>query len=358
MPFKGDRRLGGPHDNESSLDGTSEGPSFPPAGQFLYLVDEEYPAAFGGTQVNISEDSTTQVLHPNQVATFNVVTDGAGGVSTDYYSATNARYKYDETIIVDNVTTATIYLDFNGTPYDNGYQTVGKCHDGAGGWRFINTGSPTYTTTSVFLEESVPVNYILDGNTYQVGNATRRYSHNGYGGFTYADFNTVYFYEGYYISTVTGENTVFIGPEVGGQSYVVGNWAANVVSNGLGSAYYNNGSSYYYPEGTFIVQREGLNHYSDGAGGYYSVSAFAPYGTPTGNVTPSTNYISINGNNYPNGTCNVVEYHNGEGGFYTALTDFSYAPEWTLLYQQESTDDVGNTTYVSYYSNGTGGYYN
>lgn len=353
MPFKGDMRLGGARRNDSTLNGMTEGPDYPALGTVLSVLSNvEYPIGNGGASVDISEDPASPDIRPSQRANFNVVADGVGGQFTDYANPSSISFYPAQTVIVVMVGNPTSYLTFGGNDYENGYYTVRKVHDGYGGWSYSSVA--TYTTTAVFLETGVPVNVQFDGSEYQVGNATRTYSHNGLGGYSYTDMNTVYFANG----TVVGSGSGGYYVSIGSNSYQVGGYTFNVISDGVGYCYNEGTGSYYDAHGTFIVQDGGYNYYSDGMGSYYSeqVPSYPGAGTPTGNSSSGTNYISINGNSYENGSYNSVEYNDGNGGTYWD-TSYSYQPYGYTFFSESYTDEFGNNYNTNYYSDGNGSYY-
>lgn len=93
MPFKGDMRLGGPQDNESTMNGFSVGPDFPAEGTILsVLSNTEFPIGNGGASVDISEDEGSPDYRPSQKGSFNVVADGLGGEYVDWANPISVEF--------------------------------------------------------------------------------------------------------------------------------------------------------------------------------------------------------------------------------------------------------------------------
>jgi hypothetical protein len=342
MPFKGDMRLGGARDNENTMNGFSAGPDFPAEGTILStLTNVTYPVEEGGAQGSFTNQGGGETLFASQKCSVNIVADGLGGQYTDWDNATNVQFFQSGEIIEENVRQddSNLYFDVTMQSYVNGYIIVSVVHDGYGG--ATESGVTFYNTTAVFYEGEAGVYYDLDGTSYQVGNATRAYSHNGTGGYTYSDNNTVYFYQGY----VVGSGSSVINTSIGGNDYAIGSNSYEVHSDGLGAAVYANTQTSYYSYGTFITTYDGYNYYSDGYGGTYSeqVPSYPESGTETGNYSSGTNYIDINGTQYENGTYSGTEYNDGSGGTYWS---YSYSYQY---YGYEFT--------YGYYSDGNGGYY-
>lgn len=75
MPFKGDRRLGGPHDNEGSLNGThDEDNSVPAYGTVI---------SSGNTREITITISETNETTSNGTLTYDIIADGSGGTLED-----------------------------------------------------------------------------------------------------------------------------------------------------------------------------------------------------------------------------------------------------------------------------------
>jgi hypothetical protein len=334
-------RLGGARRNDSTLNGMSEGPDFPAAGTVLSVSTGLNRTEFyGGTLLSYTYSETTYTDY-KEIYDVNLVANGSGGEYMDYSNGFNVRNKPANTVVATSLFTESSYLYFdqNSQSYENGYNTGEIRHDGTGS--LYLTSFTTYNTTSVFYEGETGAYYELDGVSYQVGNATRSYSHNGQGGYTYSDGNTVYFSQGY----VVGTGSSGINTSIGGNDYPIGSVSYEVHSNGLGSAEYANSQTSYYGYGTFIATYDGYNYYSDGYGGTYteSVPSYPSYGTTTGNTSNGTIYIDIYGSQYENGSYSGTEYNDGNGGYYW---------EYSNSYQY-----YGYEFTSGYYSDGNGGYY-
>lgn len=124
-------------------------------------------------------------------------------------------------------------------------------------------------------------------------------------------------------------------------------WAE--LTDGVCGTYYSN-TYYWYPYGTYIGGIPYNNVYSDGAGSYYlesTVPSYPSYGTPTGNTSSGTNYITIEGFDYENGSYFSTEYNDGVGGTYWD-TSYNYAPYDTIFWDNAN---------GQYRSNGAGSYF-
>ncbi len=341
MPFRDDRRLGGPRNNELTLNGTTDGPDFPAAGTILGVATGlNKTEVYGGQLLSYTYGETTYTDY-QEIYDVNLVANGTGGEYLDYSNGFNVRYKPAGTVVATSLFTepSYLYFDQNANNYENGYNTGEIRHDGSGS--LYLTSFTTYNTTSVFYEGDTGVYYELDGTSYQVGNATRYYSHDGQGGYTYSDGNVVYYYQGFVVGS--GSTPIYYG--IDNVDYTIGQSTYDVISNGMGQAEYNGTGSTYYDYGTYITTYDGYNYYSDGTGGVYTeqVPSYPEYGTTTGNTSNGTNYIDINGTQYENGSYSGTEYNDGNGGYYW---DYSYSYQY---YGYEFTS--------GYYSDGNGGYY-
>lgn len=138
-----------------------------------------------------------------------------------------------------------------------------------------------------------------------------------------------------------------------GSPFLVGDSTYFVYADGNCGTYSESGNNY-LSNGTFLGSCGSDNYYSDGAGSAYS---YVAAGTSTGNTYNGTNYITINGSQYDNGTFSSNEYHDGNGGYYTEAFElfqsYGYNFTSTTTYDEETMMDV-----LTYYnSDGSGGYY-
>lgn len=352
MPFKGDMRLGGRRRNDSTLDGTSEGPSYPAAGTVLRQESGlQWPIASGGPSTSYENSE-----YPSKYGTFNVKADGIGGEYIDYSVALQSYYypqgTHITTIAID--VPIYVYVQASNDSYQSGTVNQSLQHDGSGGSGVVNTNAVYVSSGTEFYQTASPVNATYGGQTYQVGNGTLYYYHNGNGGYytamnfvNYTSANTV-------VGTYSSGNT--IGINVGGdlQNYPNGTTSYNVVTDGTGGLNGEFASATYPSAGTIFVTSGSYSYTADGSG-YYGV--FTAYGTWSSNVSSNTNYIDISGNQYQNGSVSEDMYHNGAGGYYSQ-NSYSYLPYGETITSVYSGDDEnGNPQYTYYYSNGTGGYY-
>ncbi len=357
MPFKGDMRLGGPHDNEARLNGTSDGPSVPTAGTIIGTLSNTayvlgpvvgyYHYASGGNEY-ISAEAYTQRC------TVNIIADGIGGQSYDYTTATNIEYYPSGTILhSDNYTEASYLYFINGQSYENGTVSVSIGHDGQGSIGNFY-GTPSYSGISEFYSESLGYDgYFPDTDSnYPVGNFLRHYYHDNAGGYSSWDEPVVYFGDGYEVGEQSGNTTV----SVNGTDYPNGSYYNKIVADGGGGLRWGEGNTYYTGANYLIYVDSNTNdHYYHSGDGSYFVNYGGPL--PTGNTGSGDNYININGNDYQNGTYSYTEYHDGTGGFYSDYS-YSYAPYGTEFFNESSYDSEGNWTGTTYYkSDEAGGYY-
>lgn len=360
MPFKGDMRLGGPHDNEANLNGSSDMDGAPSAGTIIGTLNDTayilgpvvgyYYYTLGGNEYVYGETYT-------QRCTVNIIADGIGGQSYDYTTATNIEYYPYGTIIHANNYETSSYLDLNGNQYVNGTIPVSIGHNG-GGYLMDFNGTPSYNQNgSIFLTETVEyTSYFADtGENYPVGNYELNYVHDNNGGYTTWSGPQINFPINTVVGSQSGTSYVYIGMD----QYVNGDYYNPIVTNGSGalewgqSGGYSNYTPAYYL--IFIDQNNNDHYYHDGVG-YYTVSYGGP--APTGNSQTFDNNIEINGNYYPNGTYTATEYHDGQGGFTYANSVYSYASYGHTFFSDSYYDEWGNWTgSVSYKSDNNGGYY-
>lgn len=332
MPFKGDSRLGGRRRNDSTLNGMTEGPSYPAAGTILStLSNVGYPEAFGGLTVDVSSDPITPDFRESQACDVYVRADGTGGQYTDYSTAFNIGFYADGTVIysIDGYYVPSyVYVYELDQSYPNGGSVADKVHDGNGGWR--TQEYPSYYGESTIAEQQDQTVYgSYNGESYPVGTGTMQFRHNGNGGYYSVMTNVIYNSSGSTVGTYSGAYTIQL-PD--NNYYSVGTTISDVQSDGTGGLYSIGGSTTYNSYGTFIANFGGNNYYCDGSGSYYSEGDGS--GSGSGNTSPT--YINIGGTDYQNGT-----YDSSTGSTYYA----SYG-EYITYYDG-----------YSYYHDGNGSYY-
>ena len=140
--------------------------------------------------------------------------------------------------------------------------------------------------------------------------------------------------------------------------WAVGDYGSATYADGNCGSYTESGSNY-FSNGTYLGNCNDYNYYSDGSGGYYQgefTGTIYPTG-PTGSGGSATNYITINGVEYENGTYSYSEYHDGMGGYYTeyaySYQTYGYTFVTTSIYDEETLTEV----WTQYQSDGNGGYY-
>ncbi len=157
MPFRDDRRLGGPRNNELTLNGTTDGPDFPAAGTILGVATGlNKTEVYGGQLLSYTYGETTYTDY-QEIYDVNLVANGTGGEYLDYSNGFNVRYKPAGTVVATSLFTepSYLYFDQNANNYENGYNTGEIRHDGTG--NLYLTSFTTYNTTSVFYEGQVGV---------------------------------------------------------------------------------------------------------------------------------------------------------------------------------------------------------
>jgi hypothetical protein len=140
MPFKGDMRLGGPHDNEATLNGAGE--DIPSGNTFLRADRYVYPIAEGGAELSYYYDGVTHYV-PTQTAEVDVYSDGLGGEVIDWQSARNVQYRDSGTEIYVNYAESggnSVETPVGSFTIDSWAGTIYQ-HDGSGG---VQTGYYDY----------------------------------------------------------------------------------------------------------------------------------------------------------------------------------------------------------------------
>jgi hypothetical protein len=353
MPFKGDLRLGGPHDNEASLNGTSEGPSVPAAGTFIRNESLVRPIADGGSFVSYTSSDNNPLQEPNQTWTVPVKADGIGGEYYDWTTASNPVYLSGGTLPSSTQSTD-LYISIGSSTYMNGTSYTQYVHDGSGG--YIVTGGSTYTAADSMspfhYEAGVPHYSEFEGNNYQTGTKSVNYYHDGTGGYTTADQSLSWFSDGTVVGSKNVTTYVYV-TEIDTQ-YPSGGWIYDIElyqQNLSLRSYPAHGT--YTPSGTRVA--DGQPYFHDGAGGYYYSNA----GLPTGNTTSQTEYIELSlpygTSSYENGSSVSTEYYDGTGSTYWESSR-TYAP-YGHFFTSASYSDEWNTYNYNYFSDGVGGYY-
>jgi len=351
MPFKGDMRLGGPHDNEARLNGSSEGgPSVPSAGTIIGTADN-VTYVLGP----VAEYTLPSSVYPYSVYTQKcsvpIVADGIGGQSYDYSNAFNIEYYPSGTMIALDAYTNPTYLNTPwGGSYENGVESVSFIHDGYGSIS-TQTESVSYTHYNIeFYQDSQSYNaYFPDTNSnYPIGSFVRHYVHDQSGGYTYWDDAPDLVGSGTVVGTQSGTGYVTIN----GTDYPSYDYYSEIVWDGTSLAW-GSGNTSYYPQNYLITELNSVYYYHTGDGNYFTYEG-SPM--PTGNTNSGTNYIYINDNQYANGTYSETEYYWYNGTQWS--TSYSYEPYGYTFTSQDNYDEYGNWTGTTYYkSDNTGGYY-
>jgi hypothetical protein len=353
MPFKGDMRLGGPHDNERSLNGTSnEFNSYPPYGEVI-------EAGLTGTSTLLITESGETVS--NGYYYYDRVHDGSGGETisiTQYFYPTggeqlgsawgrvNYTAGYDGIQYPDGK-----WMEHVATANGSGYYNVSDVFGGdyfAEGTKVLDGPIGQSDPELIFSQE---YDYGAGGEVWTGRNVVYGLTWNGFGGF---------------LSDENGNYLVF-GPHIMGSYWPDGTYAFDAsdssveVPEGSGNYFFDGNDNRYewdgngqlvfrysglYPYGTYITEYNGNTYYWNGSGGFYM--AAPSYGTPTGNTGTSGTYVDINGNQVQTGSYDWAEYYDGTGGTYQESSNTSYYSYGTYIY--------GDSSY-NYYSDGMGSYY-
>lgn len=350
MPFKGDMRLGGPHDNGARLNGSSEGgPSVPPAGTIIGTADN-VTYVLGP----VAEYTLPSSVYPYSVYTQKcsvpIVADGIGGQSYDYSNAFNIEYYPSGTMIALDAYTTPTYLQTDWGSFENGSASVSLVHDGYGSIT-TETGSVSYTYYGMeFYQDTISYDaYFPDSDqSYSVGSFARHYVHDQSGGYTYWDDAPSLVGTGTVVGTQEGLGYLTIN----GTDYPSTTYSSEIVWDGT-SLQWGGGYTSYYPQNNLITESDGIYYYHDGNGGYFTYEG-GPM--PTGNYNSGTNYIDINGAQYANGTYTDSEYYWYNGT--TWSTSYSYEPYGYTFTSHDNNDEWGNWMSTTYYkSDEAGGYF-
>jgi hypothetical protein len=355
MPFKGDMRLGGPHDNEANLNGTSS--DFEGVGGAGSVIGTLSNTAYIlGPVVGYNYYSGQNQLYAEtytQRCTVNIVSDGIGGQYYDYTTATNIEYYPFGTMLHENHYSYPSYLYFNGSNYENGSYYESIVHDGNGGVTGIS-GPTSYTSGfSEFYQESLGYTaYFPDTDSnYTVGTYVRHYYHDNNGGYSTWDEAESPYPSGTVVGQQTGTGEI----EIMGNYYPSYSYYNNIEWNGT-SLQWGWGETSYYPNNSLIVIDDSNNnhYYHNGSGGYF-VNEGGPLAT--GNYNSGTNYIEINGNQYANGTYSETEYYWYNGGT-TWITTYAYEAYGYTFYTDSYYDESTMlNVYTHYKSDEAGGYF-
>lgn len=271
MPFKGDMRLGGPHDNEVGLRGSSEGngEGFPPYGTFHQtLTGQEYPIAEGGASFFFSEWNSYDV--PSQICDVDELHDGAGGYFIDWSTATNVSFVEEGTAFYEGPEFPSDPVEVpsgSGNYYDSAVSRLDYLHDGTGGY-FSNQVFVHYYPNGTLIADvpetgEVPIS---SGNYYSNGKYTR-YNWDGSGGYVELTNQGSFNSNG---TVIAGGDSEELEVPSGSALYFGTGRYSNYVWDGSGgyTTTFPNGS--YHEYGTFITSDESYNYYWGGDGSYYS----------------------------------------------------------------------------------------
>ena len=376
MPFKGDMRLGGPHDNEANLNGTSS--------DFDGVLE-------AGTVISGPTDTSryeTDFIGQSFLMPYSttVYADGVGGQNA--VETWGLQYLPAGWVTATSVTEHTIYIQEIDQTFVVGYDNYHNIEDGTG----INTA----TIVSQTMAADGDVIYGPFGGT-------------GYGTTAYYDYNTdteEYAENGLilrsaYVYASTEPNQYTVGSmAVSGSFFPDGTFLTNQpissieVPSGSENWYpilayrryeWDGGGSLiiresgYYPYGTYITNYGDYNYRWDGYGSFYQSEytgtsggggGYPSYGTLL-NSSSGTNYTYIQeeSNQYPNGTYDYYEYADGNGGSYTQGSTYyleygqvihvstwrSHSNETTSF--NAGTYNTGRSFPYLYKSSGYGGYF-
>jgi hypothetical protein len=295
MPFRDDRRLGGPRNNEVTLNGTHEGGSVVP--EYGTVIRSETGVLYGPSVATIQGFGNTSLFEwSGQICDVNVIADGLGGEVYDWNSATNIEYTPAGTIIgtdaefQDYPDEFFYYYDFVGGGIDDRfYPRKAKkryFHDGTGIWYSEWVDLEYYPNGTLivgvqFLEKVAmpPSGLCTDewGNQVDCNYITGRASNyvwNGMGGFTAGPLSGSYFPNGtvYYTDNTPDTDAQFYIPELGATVNGGPYFRTRYMWNGLGGLgqVTSEQVNVFHPSGTFIGDDGTNNYYHNGYGGYYT----------------------------------------------------------------------------------------
>lgn len=329
MPFKGDMRLGGPHDNEANLNGSSDMEGAPPAGTLLGNARVEYDIAQGGQEVAYYVGGTTYYA-PSQTVIIDYRADGIGGQYVDWTNKRDAQWKANGTLLALDAYSGNTNVEINGLTYLSGSYFGNFVHDGNGGYTTANV-TYSYNVGPIYnQDESYTMQF--NGQTFTVGTRMAHYNHDGNGGYT-VSYESPSWYPDYTVVGSSSYSNYFDIANVGtgflGSTVTDG---VRLVSQQLEWEGVPNFS--YTSSGTYIGEFEATYYYHDGSGSYYA-SSTGPNG---GGSNGYTLYINIGGTDYANGwydndtyTSSYYSYgeyityydgysyyHDGNGSYYTS----------------------------------------
>ena len=359
MPFKGDMRLGGPHDNEASLNGTSSDfAGVPAAGTILS----------GPTDTSRVESDYVgnQFLMPYSTT---VYADGNGGQNS--VETWGLQYLPAGWVTMSDVVSISIPASFtlwNGTTVGPSSTIVGSnqtlhIEDGTG----INY---TSTSTNYLYAEGDSITGLVDG--YLGGNPVYRWQIQFQGGnAVLAIDNTMH----PTLGTYAGSSSSDAGTSWGtcGGFFIWGTNSESSYHDGQGGSYSEGSTSDSVNIGTYVGECNGEYFYYSGSGTYYT--GYAPYGTQSSSYSTSTltwysdtgsyggeftyasigcTYIADGMGGYSSQSCGSWSANYGDSitsGSYTSFSGDGTYDEWG--------NENGTTTnfYWTHRYNGSGGYY-
>lgn len=346
MPFKGDLRLGGPHDNEASLNGTSSDfDGVPEVGTILSGPTDtsRYAMDYVGNSFYMPYSTT-------------VYADGNGGQN----SVETWGLQYLPAGWVTMSDSGPISVPSSFTLWNG--QTVGNSSTYVGSFNTLHIEDGTginYTSDSTNYSywEGQPIDGLVDG--YMGGNPVYRWQIQFQGGnAVLAIDNTMYPALGTYAGSSSGNLSSAWG--TCGGNFTWGSASQSDYNDGQGGTYSEGSTSDNTNIGTYIGECNGEFFFYGGSGTYYT--GYAPYGTPysTSSSYSFSWYYPDTGNyggefTYASSGCSGI--HDGSGG-YTNL----YCGGWSANYG----DQVASGSYTSFswdggydeWGNQTGTYYN
>jgi len=326
MPFKGDMRLGGPHDNEANLNGTSSDfESVPPYGTLIETIHQTtYPVANGGNWV-------VSTSFPNQVCSVDKVADGIGGEFIDWSTARNITYitgSFSESGTYYGTLNLPSENNLNQLTYSYSYGTYTSYyeHDGVGGHNGTGSDSSYTSQHTLIVNVTYPAvaagHVVIGADSVATGysNSTSYY-HDGSGGHYFESH-----FEPYSLGTVIHEFN---------EPYTT--YVSEVDTS--------------YPNGIYEIYQ----YTADGYGGFTGPHSTA---TTTGSYYSAGDLITFQIDSY-SGDGVEVNYNwyfplrvgykitwDGSGGY-------SYITSWYASSGSWFASDEWN----NYYWNGSGGYY-
>ena len=364
MPFKGDRRLGGPHDNEAHLNGTSSDFDSVPA----------YGTVISGptdTSRYVNDYLGTPFYMPYSTTVYANGTGGTYSVETWGLQYLPAGWVTSQTVVQLEVSWPTTQLGgylygyadggdprtVDGNTVNVGYETFNNIEDGTG-INYSASASQTFTYAN---------GDTLASGQYGTGADRWRVTFNQFG--ITANFTDYTAYAVY--GTITGYESGDITYSAPCQTFNIGTYSGPMLANGYGNSF-SGGTSNTFNGASYLgacadtVGNWNAWYYHDGNGNVTTGNAPAGFQLSSSTSESSFAWSAPDGSSgtYTYQTCTTTNTADGTGQSYEQ-TNCSGASSGDVIASGsyvtgQSTDENGNSYDVySNYSltyNGAGGY--